>query len=679
MASATGNRGDRFLPPDPRVEEPYLFTPRMALRVAILAGVALIVFAVLLLRLWSLQILSGSKYEAAALNNQLRTFPIEAARGPILDRQGRTLVTNAASTAVEVVPIDLPKQGRYAEMKRALDGAERAAPEAARPARAGDEEPADAGDDAGRRPRGPGRLPRRAQPRVPGGAITPDLPPQVQDRGAAGARARVRRRGLRGPARRQNKQYTNCDIARAKEANVPCPGDRVGQAGVEKSYDKYLRGRSGEKLQRVNSVGGKVGSPVVTQAPTAGYPIRLTIDISLQRAAERALAYGISLAHADNHWLANGGAIVAMNPSNGEILAMASSPTYKPSIFVGRPKAKKLAPLLDPAKAKAANYPGLDRVTEGLYPPGSTFKPVTALAAMQERLISPFQTLQCTPKFEVHGQVFKNWDPFVNQPMTLPEALGASCDTYFYNLGYSFYALPPDRGHPLQGWASRFGFGGPTGIDVGPEQAGLLPTPEWRQSTYTKETDPCCWQVDRLWKPGDSIQLAIGQKDLLVTPLQMVRFYSLIANGGKLVTPHVLYSVDEPGSGRHYLNPPAPKPSDVDPAALAVVRDGLYRATHASYGTATAVFGNFPIPIAGKTGTAEKVVQPPGYAHPLLQDQSWWCGYGPADATETPQIAVCAVIENGGHGGTAAAPAALKVFEHFFHSKAPVLGQIHSD
>jgi len=278
----------------------------------------------------------------------------------------------------------------------------------------------------------------------------------------------------------------------------------------------------------------------------------------------------------------------------------------------------------------------------------------------------------------VHGQVFKNWDPYMSAPMTLPQAIGASCDTYFYQLGYAFYALPPDRGHPLQGWASRFGFGAPTGVDVGPEQPGLLPTPEWRQETYTKKADPCCWEIDRLWKPGDSIQMAIGQKDLLVTPLQMVRFYSLVANGGKLVTPHVLYAVDEPGSGRHYLNPPAPKSSDVDPAALAVVRDGLYRATHASYGTATAVFGNFPVPIAGKTGTAEKVVQPPGY-RPMLQDQSWWCGYGPAADNETPKIAVCAVIENGGHGGTAAAPAALKVFEKFFNAKAPSLGTIHSD
>ncbi len=267
--------------------------------------------------------------------------------------------------------------------------------------------------------------------------------------------------------------------------------------------------------------------------------------------------------------------------------------------------------------AKEENYPGLNRVTEGLYPPGSTFKPVTALAAMQERLISPYQTLQCTPRFEVHGQVFKNWDPYADEPMTLPQALGASCDTYFYNLGYSFYALPPDRGHPLQGWASRFGFGAPTGVDVGPEQSGLLPTPEWRQATYTKKSDPCCWQIDRLWKPGDSIQLAIGQKDLLVTPLQMVRFYSLIANGGKLVEPHLVQAVGKPGGGGMVpLNPRRREDSKVDPNALAVVRDGLYRATHASYGTATAVFGNFPITVAGKTGTAEKVVQPPGYAQP---------------------------------------------------------------
>jgi penicillin-binding protein 2 len=680
LASTVGGRGDRFLPPDPRVEEPYLFTPRMALRVAILGAIALAVFAVLLLRLWSLQILSGSKYEAAARDNQVRVLPIEAPRGPILDRNGRTLVTIAGSTAVAVVPTDLPKQGRYAEMKRLSMVLNVRLPKLLARLEQGMRSPL---------------TPVTMQVAVHEDQVAYLKEHSSEFRGVRIVPTYVRKYNTEAllahalgyvreisPAQvaAYKKHYKSCQTAAAKDANVPCPGDRVGQAGVEQSYDKYLRGRSGEQLQTVNSIGDAVGTPKVTQAPQPGYPIRLTIDISLQRAAERALQYGINLAHQDGKWLADGGAIVAMNPSNGEILAMASSPTYKPSVFAGRTSAKKLAPLMNPATAKADNYPGLDRVTEGLYPPGSTFKPVTALAAMQERLISPFQTIQCTPSFEVHGQVFKNWDPYVNEPMTLPQAIAASCDTYFYNLGYAFYALPADRGHPLQGWASRFGFGGPTGIDIGPEQSGLLPTPEWRQSTYTEKTDPGHWEIDRLWKPGDSIQLAIGQKDLLVTPLQMVRFYSLIANGGRLVTPHVLYAVDEPGSGRHYLNPPAPKPSNVDPAALAVVRDGLFRATHASYGTATAVFGNFPVPIAGKTGTAEKVVQPMGYSQPLLQDQSWWCGYGPAEATETPQIAVCAVIENGGHGGTAAAPAALKVFEQFFHTKpSSGIGPIHSD
>jgi penicillin-binding protein 2 len=680
LASTTGTRGDRFLPPDPRVEEPYLFTPRMAMRVAILGAIALAVFAVLLLRLWSLQILSGSKYETAARDNQVRMLPIEAPRGPILDRNGRTLVTIAGSTAVAVLPTDLPKQGRYAEMKRLSmvlnvrlskmltrleEGMKSPLTPVTMQVAVHEDQVAYLKEHA---------------TEFPGVKIVPTYVRKYNTEALLAHVLGYVREISPSQVAAYKKHYSSCQAAAAKEANVPCPGDRVGQAGVEQSYDKYLRGRSGEELWRVNSLGVNVGNPKVTQAPQPGSSIRLTIDISLQRAAERALQYGINLAHQDGHWLADGGAIVAMNPSNGEILAMASSPTYKPSVFAGRTNAKKLAPLMNPATAKADNYPGLDRVTEGLYPAGSTFKPVTALAAMQERLISPFQTIQCTPSFDVHGQVFKNWDPYVNQPMTMPEAIAASCDTYFYNLGYAFYALPADRGHPLQGWASRFGFGGPTGIDIGPEQSGLLPTPEWRQATYTAKTDPGHWQIDRLWKPGDSIQLAIGQKDLLVTPLQMVRFYSLIANGGKLVTPHVLYAVDEPGSGRHYLNPPAPKPSNVDPAALAVVRDGLFRATHASYGTATAVFGNFPIAIAGKTGTAEKVVQPQGYAQPLLQDQSWWCGYGPADATESPKIAVCAVIENGGHGGTAAAPAALRVFEQFFHTKPSTgIGPIHSD
>jgi penicillin-binding protein 2 len=464
-------------------------------------------------------------------------------------------------------------------------------------------------------------------------------------------------------------------------------GDRIGQSGVEGAYDRWLRGTSGRAELRVDSLGRPKSALTLTQMPRPGSTVRLTVDIGLQRAAERALAHGIALAHADGAWAANGGAIVALDPNTGDVLAMASAPTFKPNVYSGRVDRKKIAALVDAKAARAANYPALNRATAAIYPPGSTFKPVTALAALQEHLVTPYTALPCTGSYTVagvtgEGQTFRNWDPFVNTPMEMQEAMAASCDTYFYRLGEDFYDLPPERGHPLQAWASRFGLGASTGIDIGPEERGILPTPEWREATYTKKTDPNGWRIDRLWKPGDSIQLAIGQKDIAVTPLQMARFYALIANGGKLVTPHVVSHVEESGGSSaaptvvRSFQPSPPQASGVDPAAIEVIQNALYEATHASYGTAASVFGSFPIPVAGKTGTAEKVVQLPGYSTGLLLDQSWFCAYAPV---ERPTITACAVIENGGHGGTAAAPAVLKVFEHYFRTKAPEIGDIHSD
>jgi len=252
-------------------------------------------------------------------------------------------------------------------------------------------------------------------------------------------------------------------------------------------------------------------------------------------------------------------------------------------------------------------------------------------------------------------------------------ALAESCDTYFYRVGQRFYNLPSDRGHPLQAWANRFGFGEPSGLDIGGEATGLVPTPEWRKETFSAAKG--YGLIDRIWKPGYSIQLAIGQGDLLVTPLQMARFYAMIANGGRLVTPHVAEDVELTGSKHQPLRvlrrfgAQAPQSTGVDPAALAVVQQGLEEATHASIGTSSGVFGNFQVDIAGKTGSAEKVVKVPNYPNALKLTQSWWCGYGPYGA---PTIVVCALIENGGHGGTAAAPTALKVFEQYFKKNATV-------
>jgi penicillin-binding protein 2 len=230
-----------------------------------------------------------------------------------------------------------------------------------------------------------------------------------------------------------------------------------------------------------------------------------------------------------------------------------------------------------------------------------------------------------------------------------------------------FYNLSASRGHTLQLWASRFGFGADTGIDIGPEAAGLVPTPEWRRAAFGGSQ---YGEIDRTWKPGYSVQLAIGQGDLEVTPMQMARFYAMMANGGQLVTPHLAQDVEQPTNDPNtpqVLRELATQPvtaSGVDPAALRAVQEGLYAGTHSPLGTSYGVFGHFPISIDGKTGTAEKLIALPGYPNKVKLNQSWWCGYGPSDS---PSIVVCAVIENGGHGGTAAAPAALKVFEAYFH------------
>jgi len=442
-------------------------------------------------------------------------------------------------------------------------------------------------------------------------------------------------------------------------------GDIIGQAGVEASYDKYLRGRNGSAELTVNARGQPTSQLQVTSNPQPGNNLRLTIDIDLQRAAEKAIRTGIADARTNDNPFADGGAIVALDPRDGAVLAMASYPTYQPSIFVTRDP-EKLDEVEGPDAAKR-NYPLLNRAIDVGYPPGSTWKPVTALAAMETHILEPYTPLQCTGSYTKFGQTFNNWNPDVDEPMNLPTALAQSCDTYFYQLGYDFYALPPSEGHPLQEWASRFGFGQASGIDVGPEFDGLVPTPEWRREAFTAA-------IDRIWKPGYSIQLAIGQGDLLVTPIQMARFYAMIANGGYLVTPHVAQDVEEPdGEVLRTFTPPPPTSTGVDPAALAVVQTGLWDATHDPDGTSSGVFGQFPISISGKTGTAEKIVDIPGYPNGLKLSQSWWCGYGPS---QDAKLVVCAVIENGGEGGSAAAPAALQVFEKYFHKHGTVTPHI---
>jgi penicillin-binding protein 2 len=617
----------------------------MALRLGILGVLAVVVFCALFFRLWALQVISGERYLENANNNQIRSFGIIAPRGSIVDRDGEVLVSNKPGTLVQIWPAALENLpvakrdqmlGRLSKLLDLKVGLVRA----------------------------------KVAERVETDPLTPVTIDTTVDElktaylmehqnefPAVQITETYLRNYEQGVLASQILGYVGEINARQVEALADegyRAGDRIGQTGLEAVYDTYLRGVRGEGRVLVDALGRITSEREFSQLPEAGDNIRLTIDADLQRAAEDALAYGIRLAHDQDEWAANGGAVVAMQVDTGEILALASNPTFNPNIYVGRVEEKDLKRLA----AKDANYPTMNRAIAGAYPPGSTFKPFVALAAMQEGLLGRDEYIQCTGQEVIDGQTFMNWDPYKNQAMTVSTALANSCDTFFYNVALRFYQR---KDSPLQRWSRSMGFGGGTGVDLGPEAKGLVPTPAWRRKTFKSE-------IDKIWTSGDSVQLSIGQGDLLVSPLQMTRAYAMIANGGKLVEPHLVKSVEEPraeGEPPVVLRPYTPKPAreiGLDPSAVRVVQDALYDATHASYGTSQHVFGSFPVPIAGKTGTAEKFVKLPGFSG--LRDQSWWCGWGP---NQSPEIAVCALIENGGHGGTAAAPVAVKVFEKYFN------------
>jgi penicillin-binding protein 2 len=650
------------------VVEPYRLTPKLARRLAILGALLLIGFAALVTRLWTLQVLAGSEYAARANANQTRTLPVRAERGAIVDRNGNAFVTSAAVTAIDLYPSALPKVGpsrhaELAELVRLTHVPLRAILRAIRLQ----------GSDV-------------VDPIVIRAKAAPRLVTYLQERasqfpGVRLGQTYVRRYPNGGLAAQLFGVVTQVSPQELKTMQGLQPGDEIGQSGIEWAFNSYLQGTDGAARVRVDSFGRPHGHRTLVTAATPGHTVRLTLDAGLERAAQNALAYGIQLAHNNGQWAADGGAIVAMDPNTGAILAAASSPTYNPSVFSGRVSGHALAAQgLTPATGLAHNYPLLNRALDAEYPPGSVFKPLTAIAALQENILNPSALEPCTGTYvapEDRGHhVWHNWDRNISVGMTLPTALAYSCDTYFYRVGNSFYLLPPDRGQPEQKWARAFGFGRRAPIEIGPQATGLLPTINWKHHRFTPKTDRCCWQVDRLWKPGDSIQLAIGQGDLTVTPLQMARFYAAIANGGNLVQPHILLDVENPNKTLVPTPAPAePQPiPGLNPSNLRIVQEGLSEGTHMPFGTSYGVFGNFPVPIAGKTGTAQKVVSLPGITR--LENQSWWCGYGPFGG---PKLVVCAVIENGGYGGDAAAPAAKQVFAKFFHVHTGQLGYIHSD
>ena len=603
-------------------------------RVGGLAVLALALLGILLLRAWSLQVLQGPTFARLATQQAYRTVDLQGARGAIVDARGRLL---AGTDGRLVVTADrstlgaLDSHGRWTPSERGLRALARLARLShvrrsvlvARIKR-----------DVARSPYAPAVvLPRPTRglafylseraDAYPSFRVT-GIPARSYPQGGLGSEFL----GLLG-------EVSPSQIGSPRYGHVRA-GAIVGQSGVEATYDRVLDGGFVRARLPVDSRGQIVG-PLRVRAHGKPLPtLKLTIDARLQRAAEQAIRDGIAFAHQNGHFDARSGAAVVMNPWTGAIYALASYPDYNQVLAAHDPS----------YYARILKTPGgtLDLATQGLYPTGSTFKPIVAEAALASGLITPETYLPCTGSLTVGNIVFHNVEAGINASLNVREALSISCDTWFYRLGEQFYFRHLEGHEDIQRWASLLGLGRRTGIDVPGEAAGIVPTPAWLKRTFKEP-----WA--RIWYEGTSVNLSIGQGYLAITPLQLAVAYSALANGGTVVRPHVADELIGADGGRKLRFRPARRLHLRD---LWAIHEGLYSAAHDPGGTSAAIFGSFPIPVAGKTGTAEA---PPG------SDHSWYASWAPAGH---PRVVVVVLIPHGGFGAQAAAPAAKEIYTAFF-------------
>jgi penicillin-binding protein 2 len=665
-------------PVDPVQERRPPISPQLAWRVALLGGIALALFAIVFFRLWYLQVLSGDQYLAEANNNRVRDERIQAPRGDIVDRNGDVIVTNRRAIVVDLSPADLPDVERSAAARWGqLAGQREARPK-------GSKGPPIKIPDI---PTAALRHRFRRLARVLGDTTATKIQRQVIQSLAQVPYAPVRvetdvpRSVLNYIQERQElfggvdveqvylRQYPRKTLAAQMLGTVgevsPLQlGERhfkgvkqgtiVGQEGLEYEYDRYLRGTDGSRRIQVDALGNPKGD-LREVAPKAGERLKLTLDMGLQRAGQDALT---GQANPSGH----PAAFVAINPRNGEILGMGSYPSFDPNVLSGRPLTQKQYDALFGPQAGSPRY---NRAIGGLYPTGSTFKPITALAGLESGTISASQIVQDSGCVKIGEMDRCNTGKTPNGAVDMISALKVSSDVYFYLLGQS---LDPLKGQVLQTWAKRLGLGRDTGIDLPSEQAGLIPDRKWRAYVAEKERkcrkrnngQPCGISDMRPWTTGDNVNLAIGQGDLQATPLQMAVAYSTLANGGRVPTPHVGLEVENAeGELIQRIERDPARHVKIDPAARATIMTGLRDAAMSPGGTSYDVFKDWPrdLPVYGKTGTAERPPKP---------DQSWYVAYVPAGRGRSPIVVAVTVESCGCFGAEAAAPIArLILSEHF--------------
>jgi len=568
-------------------------------------------------RLWYLQVVQGTYYHELAEQNRVRTVDLKPARGLIFDRHGELLANNVPSFNLYLTVEDIrDREGLAAELED-LIGLPRA--ETMK------------------------RLIQQAKSYVPillksGLTLREAALLEGHRLELTGLRvqAESQRNYVHGPLGSHLLGYVG-EVSPEQQEEPDfaglVQGSIVGKAGVEKTYDRMLRGKPGEKTIEVDARGNERKTVTVVEQ-TPGEDLYLSLDLRLQRFAESLLG-------------AEAGAVVALDPRNGDVLVMASSPAYDPNVL-----SRGLTPALWEQIASDTRHPLTNRALQGQYPPGSTFKIMVASAALESDKWPADTQVRCTGVYPFsRGHAFKDWKRGGHGVLDMYHALVHSCDVYFYNVGHR---LGIDT---IAETARLFGLGQPTGVDLPSERVGVVPSTEWKQRVRKEQ-----------WYPGETISASIGQGYITVTPLQMAVAIGAVSNGGMLYRPRLVRAVRERATGRLQEYPSVERgPVPLHESTLHLLQDALREVVlHGTGGRARSQL----VSIAGKTGTAQTVGARASQASTdeegipkQLRDHAWFVAYAPA---EDPKIAVAVLVENTGHGGTYAAPIAKALIEEYW-------------
>jgi penicillin-binding protein 2 len=567
--------------------------------------IVIFIFVIFLLRLWDLQVVKGGEYKKIAERNRLRIIEIPAPRGIIYDRNGKALVRNIPSLDISVIKEDLPRDPETLSILGRLIGLE----------------------------------PKEIKARLKRASVNPFEPVKLRQDVSLKEVARVEARridfsGLQVEAV-VSREYIYGQFAShvigylgrlsIEQLRDPYYSDVprkafIGQWGAEKVYDRILRGTAGKKVIEVDALGRAI-RVVGIQQPVKGGDIRLTIDMELQAEAEKALQ-------------GKTGAVVAIDPNTGEVLALASAPSFNPNLFVRGINYKDWKRLVnDPRK------PLLNRALQSQYPPGSTFKIITAIAALEEGIITEDTEFECKGSIYLGGRVFRCWKDEGHGKINLHRAIVESCDVYFYEIAKK---LGIDT---LAQYASDFGLGRPVGIELGGEKSGILPSTKWKLRTKQQK-----------WFKGETLNAAIGQGYLSATPIQMARLMAAVVNGGKLLKLHILKDSDSSPHVERLVN--------VKPENINLIKKALIGVVKERNGTGWMARSDI-ISIGGKTGTTQ-VIKGSDIKEDIpykYRDHAWFIAFA---SEEEPQIVVSVFVEHGGQGSIAAAPIAKRVIEAFY-------------